>query len=689
MRGLSSPSLRLATLLATALLVLGGCSKTSPTTRRLVVLSTTDEHSHLFAFGPELDDHPLPTVAGTGALKGGVARRATVLAAQRAAAIAAGADTLTVSSGDWSQGTLAQVPFTVTSPDLVMLARLGYDAAAIGNHEFDLGVPALAAAIQAAKTRAMAGALTLPTLLLSNATFSGTSGDAALQALFGERGSGKPVVRAAVHTTASGLKIGLVSQIGPAAAAVAPLAKPIQFAGGTLYSPRAAAIAAIAAQLQPEIDALRSVERVDAVILLGHGGIAATPPARGDDELLAAALRGVDLVVSGHTHLRPDAVRQISDADGRPVPVMQPAPFGIEVGRAELVFSGGRPTLDTDPARTRFIQVDDTTLPTGDPGVLGELSGVIAALEDHVSGGSFLEKTLTVVNGGTPVADDPAVSGDLYYKVLGHTAFDVVGLRGAVVGVQSGETNALNLDTDAMWAVANDFSTSTTTTDIAIQASGPIRGDLKKGKTGHLAFADLYGVVPLGGDPVESSPGLPLLRFYLTAGEIWGAFEYTLLVSGQDPDFYLSPAGLELRIDRSGTPFDPVTQTGGWITQMTLVGVDGTRTPIFDKAASPGTFGWLVSPFSRRSVVTTLYVAAFAQLAGVVPTDSGGTPLASLTDAILLGPGGFHWKDHQALALYVATVCAGNAGELPDEYDELTVAGHVPRRVMCDGVVCP
>ena len=669
-------SVSLAALLASAT----GCKP-----RALVVLSTADEHSHQFAFAPELDDYPLRHAVGDGALEGGAARRATVLARERALAARFGVDTITVSAGDFSQGTLAQVPFTATNPDLVMLARLHYDAVAIGNHEFDLGIPALAAAITAAGSRVPR----LPSLLLSNATFSGTAGDAPLAALFGERGAARPVVRSKVLTTPSGLKIGLVSQLGPAAAGVAPLAAPLRFAGAASYADKPAAIAAIAGQLQAEIDAMRTTEKVDAIVLLGHGGVGGSPAARGDDELLAAALRGVDLVVSGHTHLRPDAIRYVTDLDGRKVPVQQPAPFGREVGRAVLVFDGARPTLA--PALSAFLPVDTTVRPSTDPAVQGELDGVIAALETHTPAGpSFLEATLTVVNGGIPVVDDPGVLGDLYYKVLGHTGFDVTGLRGLQVGVQPGETNALNLDTDAMWAVANGFSTTATSTEVAVQASGPIRGDLREGATGQLSFADIYNVVPLGGDPVEHSPGYPLLRFYLGAAELWGAFEYTLLASTQDSDFYLSPAGLEVVFDRSGTPFDPATRTGGWITRMTLVDRAGVRSAIFDKALSPATGGWLIDPRTRLvSVVTSLYVAAFAQSAGITPRDATGAPLANLLDAILLGPGGFHWKDHQALALYIASTCRANGGTLPATYDEQSLAGRVPRRVLCTGPVCP
>src|SRR6185503_11799416 len=92
------------------------CSS-SKAPRKLVLLHTNDEHSHLLGFAPELDDFPAPTTAGTGTIKGGAARRAVVFAQQRAAATAAGADSLTVSAGDNMMGTLFQIAATTASAD--------------------------------------------------------------------------------------------------------------------------------------------------------------------------------------------------------------------------------------------------------------------------------------------------------------------------------------------------------------------------------------------------------------------------------------------------------------------------------------------------------------------------------------------------------------------------------------------
>src|SRR4051794_20309128 len=70
----------------------GGSGGAPAEDRHVVVLFTSDEHSHLFAFSPEVDDYPLATSKGTGKLLGGVPRRATVIARERKAAKAAKKD---------------------------------------------------------------------------------------------------------------------------------------------------------------------------------------------------------------------------------------------------------------------------------------------------------------------------------------------------------------------------------------------------------------------------------------------------------------------------------------------------------------------------------------------------------------------------------------------------------------------
>jgi 2',3'-cyclic-nucleotide 2'-phosphodiesterase (5'-nucleotidase family) len=653
---------------------------------RLAVLFTTDEHSHVFAAAPEVDDFPLPTTAGSGSLKGGVARRATLLANERAAGALRGVETITVSAGDSNQGTLAAVLLTQTNPDLALEKLLRYDAIAIGNHDFELGLPALAAAIVAAPPAPPAPIPPLPATatpyVLTNVTFDAVStADDAVAALYGEKGAGKPIERARVITTAGGLKVGIVAALGRGAASSSALAAPITFTSGINPldpTKAAAALDAIALQLQTAIDDLRSTDAVDAVVLLGHGGIGVTPALPGDDELLAAKLKGVDLVVSGHTHLAPDAVRYVADLDGRQVPIMQPAPYGSEVGRAELVIhAAGRPTLDAGANRTRFIAADDRILPSQDPTLLYVLATVVGGLESvdvaALGGMTFLEANLSVITGGL-VADDPAVLGDLYYYGLGSTTYDLIGLG-------TGETNGSDLDTDAMLAAA-DALVTTAEPKIALQNRGAIRGDLVAGKTGALSFADVYRVVPNGGDPVEGSPGYPLVHVYISVLEVIGALDQTAKKAVEDGDFFLVPAGLKYEYDTN--PARPIGTPGSWIKRVARTDAAGAETQVlYDETLTPPL---RVPTTTLIPTVATLYTASFAQFAGVNLRDSAGNVIADPTTAILKRGNGSHVKDYQALAKYVRDQCIANTaapGFLPARYGD-----PVPRRALCTGPLC-
>src|SRR4051812_29687886 len=158
--------------------------------RRLVLLHTNDEHSHLLGFGPEADEFPIDARRiGTGSIVGGASRRSTILAQERQKAKNAGADSLTVSAGDNLIGSLAQLRATANAPDYKVMSLLGYDLTTLGNHEFDFGPDTLAQVINAATA---AGAK-VP-IVSSNIHFSGTAGgvDAPPQALFDETGTSAP-----------------------------------------------------------------------------------------------------------------------------------------------------------------------------------------------------------------------------------------------------------------------------------------------------------------------------------------------------------------------------------------------------------------------------------------------------------------------------------------------------------------
>ena len=100
----------------------------------LVVLHTNDVHGAVLPRSPALAQLEATEDVG------GFAALAAVVKAERAAAAARGAHVLLVDGGDVWRGTPEG---DLTKGDLIVEAfgRLGYDAVALGNHEFDLGLP--------------------------------------------------------------------------------------------------------------------------------------------------------------------------------------------------------------------------------------------------------------------------------------------------------------------------------------------------------------------------------------------------------------------------------------------------------------------------------------------------------------------------------------------------------------------
>lgn len=98
----------------------------------LVVLHTNDVHGQLLS-------RPATWLQREGATSGGLLRLAAKVAEVRERVEASGGFVLVLDGGDWFQGT-PEGAVDGGRPFVRLLAEVGYDAMAIGNHEFDLGV---------------------------------------------------------------------------------------------------------------------------------------------------------------------------------------------------------------------------------------------------------------------------------------------------------------------------------------------------------------------------------------------------------------------------------------------------------------------------------------------------------------------------------------------------------------------
>lgn len=260
-------------------LALVSCAK--PATE-LTILHTNDTHSQVEPTAPN---------AKKDADMGGYARRMGLVAQEREQ----DPNLLLLDAGDFSQGT-PYFNFYRGRIEIEAMNRMGYDAATLGNHEFDNGLDTLAMLIKMAK---------FP-FVCANYDVSGTPLEGIL----------KPytIIRRA------GLKIGV---FGLGVTPVDLIAAD-KFGGISYLDPL---------PVLNETAALLHEKGCDVVICLSHLG---TDNSNGINDLdLAAAARGVDVYIGGHTHHVFENER-VTDSDGHEVVVAQAGKAGMRVGKIHL-----------------------------------------------------------------------------------------------------------------------------------------------------------------------------------------------------------------------------------------------------------------------------------------------------------------------------------------------------------------
>ncbi len=478
------------------LLAHSAASQTSP--RRLTIIHTNDLQSRLLGFGPNCEY--TPATMNDDATIGGIARIATVIKNEKSKAPE---KNLVIDGGDFLMGTLFHTIAREESAELRLMHALGYDAAVLGNHEFDFLPSGLAKIIAAAHARGGA-----PPLLLANAVFDGNDPrDDELQALF-QNG----LVQEYRLYERNGLKIGVFGLLGKSAAEVAPFAAPVRFA-----DPIAAA--------KKVVKKLRDEEKVDLIICASHGGVwreSDRQDWQGQDIDLAAHVPEIDVIVGGHSHtLLPEPLRINQTL------IVQAGAEGRYVGVLNLEIAQKRVAMK----EYHVVDIDDTI--PADAAIQAEVDRYQRSIAQSIL----------------------SHYGYTFDQILAETAFD---LRMA-----EDNANLGNLVSDAMrWGLDRrqyDPQQPHTRTAIAIESNGMIRDHILRGQTGLLQVSDLFRVVPLGLGIVEDTPGYPLVSFYLTATEIKRALEVlTSLYPLKGSDYYLQPSGLKFEYNPRRLLFDRV-----------------------------------------------------------------------------------------------------------------------------------
>jgi 2',3'-cyclic-nucleotide 2'-phosphodiesterase (5'-nucleotidase family) len=522
------------------------------------ILHTNDEHSELIPYDLAMDFPGSPAT-------GGFSRLAKTIGDVKAAKAAAGEPVLTLSAGDWAQGTLFSWLETTASPELTLMQQMGYDAVAIGNHDVELGPQYLAAELNAAK----GNGVDLP-VLSSNITFTGyppnpASPDFSLYGFWSATDRQRSDLYIQPYTTRllpNGLKVGIFSLLGVEAETVAPGMTPLTF--GNVPDDESASFSARVAKARDMVTILRDTENCEVVVCLSHMGTY-------EEELLSALIDNIDVIVGGHSH---DLnYPPIIWGRGRTI-IVQAGAYAEYLGQLELQYD---PNVVDGPKVTvrgaDAIRMDQNvgSVPAIDTVIGNYLEGLNAQL-----GFDTLAKyaeTDFFGDGGFPLANRPSMT----------------------------ETNIGDLITDTYLAAVNQVDPANPAS-FAIEANGVIRADVVKGATGVFSFYDLYRVLPLGGSPYDFTvPGYPLVGFYLFGAEIEGVMNQ--LVDLGRNDFFVQASGLKYT-------YDPNGPEGGKIVSLSVDNGSGVYGPI-----QPGTLYKLAANY---------YTGAFLGLFGLFPRDQSG-----------------------------------------------------------------
>ncbi|MBI5510641.1 MAG: metallophosphoesterase [Deltaproteobacteria bacterium] len=572
------------------------------TTRKVVILHTNDEHSHLLGYGSYADYPWVPEADGKvtkpgdpgvnpgestvekvlGKLLagsdqqtvGGAVRRQYLINKIREEATD---PVLVLSAGDLTMGTIFHPALPVGAPDFVAMTLMGYDFATLGNHEFDFGSDALAAGIHALDNTTFGGGLKL---VSTNAHFDDvtTGPGAALKALYGDGGSEAPVVPWATKTLANGLKVGFIGMLGFEAALVAPAASPIYFSlptsGAACTSTPAcgsgkqclhghcvdpardqmAIIGALAADIQPTVTMLKDVENCDLVIALSHSGST-------EDAGIAMATSGIDVIIGGHTHeeIPPTVINSL--IAGKSI-MVQAGWYGRRLGQL---------TLTVDPDGVVAVVADQSTLQTVNYTLDAQmLAGSNPTATPPVFSKPF-ERALGLTQGvlGPVVAGMNAALAPAFPEISPFNVIAPLALTSDhdIVGETLSTDSALeHLVTDAdLLSVLSSACLGTHLTVpvnyfVAIQANGVLRESLRfsKGASQATTFADVFSVAPLGASPfATTSPGYPLVMLQLDAPSLFAGLDVGVTTGLVSDSFFLSYAGMRVTFDKSFAPLNP------------------------------------------------------------------------------------------------------------------------------------
>ena len=426
----------------------------------LTLLHVNDTHSMLAPTGPRTTSQQ-----GT---RGGIARAATIIGSTKMA----DRNVLLLHAGDFSMGDLFYNLY-FGAAELRLLSHLGFDAIAVGNHEFDLMPSTLRWALDSGFVEGGCP------LLSANLVLD----DPAVQSL-------RSFIRPSTIKDFGTFRVGIFGILTPET--------------NVLSQPSPAIVDTnFVAVARSVVDTLRSRD-CSVIVCLSHLGVV-------DDERLASAVPGINVIVGGHDHnlyTQPRVVaRNVEDTTW----IVQANSAYLDIGKLKLTLSGGHVRVVDYHVIPLDLRVSE------EPVVADKVKGLISQIEGRY--------------------------GPLYTRQIAYSKGYFNEVADSLMSPGHKDTPIGNLVTDAFRGL--------TGTQIAMEVGGSTAQPLYPGP---IVAADAFRVVGYGFNK-DNGLGYHLATFSLLGADLLKGLEYGLSAIEARDEFLVQVSGLRYSYNSSQPPF--------------------------------------------------------------------------------------------------------------------------------------
>ena len=543
---------------------------------------TTGKYETTVLFTHDLHSHFLPQPAENGGESGGYARLKTALDRERDRH----PDALTLDGGDVSIGSLIQTLYTQQAAELRTMGAMGYDATTAGNHEFDHTGIGFAKMLNAATLSGDP----VPAMLMCNYR---PSDDNPYQ-LDIQRAMAAYGVKDDMILERGGVTYGIFGLMGKDSHSCAPTS------GFELQD--------LVSNAQRCVDELKE-QGAQFIICVSHTGTNEKKKLS-EDEMVAEKVKGIDLIISGHTHTTLPEPIVVGDTY-----IVSAGPYCQNLGSITLSWDAktGEKTLD----EYKLIPIDET-LPD-DP----EIAALVDSWKSQVDG-SYLSRY-----------------GWTYDQVLTNSAFD---LRNPNFGVQEGNNLGEIVADSYLWAVSNLEFEAPDIPTVAVVGDGVLRAPLL---TGPITVSNAFDVLSMGVGS-DGTSGFPLVGCYFTGKELKAAAEVDASVTPIMPAAQLFFSGMTHSFNMHRMFFNRVTDVQ--LEDAPFVnGFSGERnlTEIEDDQL----YRVITGMYSAQMLGTVK--SSSMGLLSLEPKMADGTPVTDFETCILRDQNGNEIKEWYAFAAYL------------------------------------